>query len=364
MNRIQNKIIVICVIASIIYACSFSEKYNVTISGEALEALPIENNVLQGISIPIDNIEAELLYPLRILNLDDEFLIISDNKPEEIFMVFRIPEVEFLYGWGREGRGPDEFPVTRIREINQREGEVIIFEPISQYLRFYAVKDTGFVRVEEQLLRYEGQLGDPLYQVRRLNDSLYIADYGTSFEDTSYEHIALRPGQELGLFYFGNYPVVDIHNIMRYEEFLKRNVAHPDGSKFAVFYIYHNWIKIYNSQGQEMNSIKIKDSYIDHKKQILDFFQYRTQPWPTENFIYTLGLNVTREQFSDELESIIPTLEIWDWEGRPVYRARFDRSVNGFTVSEKYGKLYAYSLLSPNEIYEYDLTGIPVLYEK
>ncbi len=360
-SNLIKKFLVIIAILFCFNSCNKHESHDEFDNTKIIKALSFDS-VLKGKAIPIDNEKAELLYPLRILNLNDTYLIISDYKPKDIFLVFRIPELEYLYGWGREGRGPDEFPVSRVREINQRGDELILFEPISQNLRFYAVEDTGFVKVEEQLLMYEGQLGDPLYQIRRLNDSLYIADYGTSFEDTRYEHIALRPGQEEGLFYFGRYPEVDLHNVLRYEEFLKLNAVHPNGTKFAVFYIYQNQIKIYNSHGEELKNVKIEDPYVEHEKTIGDFFQYRTQPWATENYLYTLGLNVPREKFSEEL--IIPTLEVWNWEGRQVYRASFDRPVNGFTVSEKYGKLYAYSLQSTDEIYEYDLPELPGLNEE
>lgn len=358
--NIKQKVLAFFAIVFSVYSCNYHKSNNIINDTDTIEALPFYNT-LKGNPIPINNEKAKLLHPQRILNLNDEYLIISDNKPVDIFLVFRIPEIEFLYGWGQKGQGPDEFPFTRVDEINQRGNEIILFDILTQNLRFYLVEDTSFVKVEEQLLMYEGQLGDPLYQIRRLNDTLYIADYGTSFEDTRYEHIALRPGQEEAQFFFGKYPEVDLETILRYEEFLKVNAAHPDGTKFAVFYAYHNRIKIYNSQGVELKSVIIEDPYIEHEKTIGDFFQYRARPWATENYLFTLGLNVPREKYSDELFS--PTLEIWDWEGRPVYRTMFDRPIHGFTISEKYGKLYAYSFLSPDEIYEYDLPQIPDLNE-
>lgn len=353
----QRIILFIVVTAFCIYSCNSPDSYDGFVNPVEIEALPFDET-LRGKVISLDKERTEMLHPLRIINLNDEYLIVSDYKPNDIFLVFTIPELKFLYGWGRKGSGPDEFPVTRIREINQRENEIILFEPLSQKLRIYAVEDTEFVRIEEQWLQHEGQLGDPLYNIRRLKDSLYVADYGTSFEDTKFEHIALRPGYKKELFFFGEYPEVDIHNVLRYEEFLKLNASHPSGKKFAVFYIYYNWIKIYNSKGELLENVKYDDAYVDHNKSVRDFFQYRTQLWATVNYIYSLGLNVTREKFNEDLESVITSLEVWDWEGRPLFRAKFDKPVHGFTISERYGKLYAYSLLNTNEIYEYDLSEI------
>lgn len=40
----------------------------------------LKKTILYGKVIPIDDERAEFLYPLRMVNLDDEYLIISDNK--------------------------------------------------------------------------------------------------------------------------------------------------------------------------------------------------------------------------------------------------------------------------------------------
>jgi hypothetical protein len=51
-------------------------------------------------------------------------------------------------------------------------------------------------------------------------------------------------------------------------------------------------------------------------------------------------------------------LEIWDWDGQPVFRSVFDEPVHGFTVSEKYNRIYAFSSLETHKILEYELPGI------
>ena len=44
-------------------------------------------------------------------------------------------------------------------------------------------------------------------------------------------------------------------------------------------------------------------------------------------------------------------LQVWDWEGRPVARFKFDRKLSMMAVSPKYNKIYALD----NELYVYDL---------
>lgn len=328
-----------------------------------IEALPFNDTLTVHRTINIEE-ELALLNPFRILNLNDEYLIISELKSEDFFNVLNIPELKFMYSFGRISSGPEpnEFIATPLY-LNKNSDVLIVFEGMSRQLRHISLSDSSLEMIKIETLSYEGQL-DPLNRVRRINDDLYFADYGLSLEDTNNEHIALRPDQNEPLFTFGKFPETDLQGIERYQKYNKENLSKPDGSKFASFYFNLNMFKIYNNRGEEENIVRVEDDYIDDTiNSLIDSndYLYRVPAWASENYIYLLGLYASGEQIYDkpnELESIKTSLEIWDWDGNPVYRAMFDRQINNFTVSETYSKIYAYSNLSEKTIFEYDIESI------
>jgi hypothetical protein len=304
--------------------------------------------------------DIEFLNPASIINLNDRYLILNDFRPDNFFHVFSLPGVKYLYSWGKQGRGPDEFLQNPVY-IDKNEDELIVFDGMLQTLRYFSVNDTTLIKSREVSLAYEGQV-EPLNRIRRIHDTLYAVDYGSSIqEETNHEHMALEPGEEIPLFTFGEYPNTNLEGFDRYSEFLKTNIAKPDGSRFAAFYIAHNMFKIYNSGGDLLALIEVTDPYLQNVPKNDERYLYRSTAWASDDYIYLLGLNAEREIIYGDSESPIKTsLEIWDWDGRPVYRAMFDRRIDSFTVSEKHGKIVGFSKMAGGEtmLLEYDLTDV------
>jgi hypothetical protein len=197
---------------------------------------------------------------------------------------------------------------------------------------------------------------DPLNRVRRIRDDLYFADYGSSFENTDKEHIALKPGAEDSLFTFGRYPESDLEGFERYGQFMKENVAKPDGSRFATFYFRYNALKIFTSSGERIIALKVNDPMIeDRLAEVTGDVLIRTTASASDEFIYTVGYYKSREDFSTPDSSLTSFLEVWNWDGKPVHRASFDRFIDNYTVSEMHQKIYAYNKSDEDTIYEYNL---------
>lgn len=331
-----------------VVSCQSSEFHDI----ENADLVPISDTL--NSQIVYSGSEADPFNPIRIVNVNDEYLVVSNERKNGIFQVFQIPGLELLYSWGNVGEGPDEFRMLPVIEINVKNNELIFYEIITQQLRHYAVSDSSFEKIEEIPLSYTGQT-DPLNHLQRLNDSLYIADYGTAFENSDHEYIALRPGENEPLFTFGSYPDSDLEGFERYRQYLKTNAAKPDESKFAAFYAYHNWIKIFNSEGGIIKAIQVRDSSLSEEDIREDFYMYRKVICASDHYIYTLGQYTTSSRMNENLESYNNSLEVWNWEGELVYRAMFDKPVNDFTVSEEYGKLYGISFYVIPELYEFDL---------
>lgn len=304
----------------------------------------------------------ELLNPLRIVNVDERYLIVTEQIEDNFFKVFKLPDVTYLYEWGKKGRGPNEFEAYPT-EVGSFDEYFYAFNIFSQTMETYIPSDSTLNVYEEKELRYEGQT-EPLNKIRRINSELYFVDQEAFASNTDTEHIAISPNNREPLFTFGEYPSSELDGLHRYSNFLKTNAVKPDNQKFVTFYITStNQFKIYDSSGNLIKKILIDDPLTE--KEALDIeeddqFLYRTAVYTSNNFIYTIGLYNSNDKiyYKKPDPNINTYLEIWDWDGNSIYRAPFDNFIHSFTVSEKNNSIYGFSPISGNHIYEYDISSI------
>lgn len=298
--------------------------------------------------------QVDIYNPFKILNVNEKYLFVSELRQEDFFHVLSLPNLKYQYTTGNQGRGPNEFiaPPTYI-EVNE-EG-IEIYDPIQQSIRFFNVNDTAIFEYKQASLKYKGQI-EPLNRPKKINDSTYFADYGTSIEETNREHIALKPADEESLFSFGHFPSSDLEGFERYSKFLKTNAAQTNGNKFATFYTYQNRYKIFDDRGQKLVDAKIGEPRNITSNNSGSNYMYRVTAYESEKYIYLLGIYALEDMIYDNPDPNVKTsFEVWTWEGEPVYRAKFDRLIHGFTVSEKFKKIYGYSYLNESTIFEYEL---------
>jgi len=334
----------------LISGCSiFDESENFT-SIEAIEYGP----VLESETYSFDG-QMNILRSGQMINFNDLFLIVSDAEEDAIFKVFSLPELDYLYSWGSIGSGPDEFRHVPINQVNVSNNQIIIYELGTQDLVSYEVTDSTFNYSGREELNYDGQHGI-LSGIKKLNDSKYIAEYGTGLEDTNYEFIALEPGNSTPLYKFGEYPETGLAEHERYFNYRKTTALSFKREKFAAFYLHQNKFKIFDDEGNLVDMFQIIDEYSDSTPS--DQFLYRTAKEVSDQFIYTFGIHEKRESLSEINENFFPSLEIWDWEGRQIFRAKFDRHISDFVVSEKHQKIYAYSEHDITSLFVYDLPDV------
>lgn len=296
--------------------------------------------------LPEVNDEPGFQNPYQIININDEFLIVAENREDELFMVFSLPNLDFLYSWGRMGQGPGEFQFMPIEFSSVRGRDLIQYDAPTRNLNIVTVSDTGVSQSENYTLQYEGQQG-LLNRVRRVHDNLYIADFQIIAGEKEYEFVALKPDVDNALYYFSEHPETELESADRLNRFMKTTAVKPGGAKFVSFYIYMNIIRLFEPEsGEELQSFRLVDAdlpddiinlneFISHDEEMI----YRVIQDVSGSFIYTRGINgYVSAYYTDAYQ---PSIEIWDWNGRPLYRARFDHPVFYFTVSEEHGKLYA-----------------------
>lgn len=336
----------ICIIFLLISCTPESESLDV-------EALPIDlDETLSASVISIDD-EVDLINPQYLRNVD-EYLVILDRREENLFKVFRLPDLNFLYSWGRIGRGPGEFQSLNFSWFDAVGDTVILNSPALFKLGYYAVTDSAFVLEAERALPMVMDMQVAFPSLQRIHDSLYVASYGFS-QDTEYEFAAMSPDVNELLFTFGNYPETNLEGNEKFSRYVKTFVGKPDGSRMAAFYSRDNLFKLFDNKGELIRRVRVREPYLGSAEGEADY-RYRGFVDSTEDFIFVLGVNATPNELLEDPASFRFSLEVWDWEGHPLHRIMMEEQVIQFAISDYHGMLYGFTPNENSEIYQYDIS--------
>lgn len=286
-----------------------------------------------------------------IENVNNKYLIVVCDRKKGVFNVYKLPAVHYLYGWGHHGKGPNGFTALKYpRTINTYKDHFIIYNAMSRRLRNYIVTDSSFILDKNELLSIEKQTAS-LEPLKRINESEYVAFSGPTAPK---EFMVVSPNKDHPLFSFSNYPPSDLKGLARYNKFSEKGMAvQPNGSKFVVIYGNLNIIKIFHLNHNHANlihRIKIMDP---HYNGPIHRFEMRA----TENYIFTLAYYASKKEMKNNVKDLQPIIEIWNWNGKQLYRIKLNKSIERFAVSEKYQKIYGISIFNPHVIYVFDFSS-------
>jgi hypothetical protein len=296
---------------------------------------------------------AKIVVPSKIYTVDDK-LIVYDNSINNIFKVFKLPEMEFLYSWGTKGQGPNEFINITDNSMHIYKNKLEILD--WQNLKVFQIQNDAFRLVEQHNLP---SLGTPINQLVRINDSIYFAD-NSMINKEEFEHVILNVKSQKVIGKFGEYSddgLIFKNVSERYLASSKSNTVSLINGKFSTFYYKFNRFKIYGLDGKFLKSIvldidKSKDFSLKSENDNIIFF---ADPLAIDNYIYVLFINKSKDEIENDLTNYKPKIQIWDWEGNPILEYVLDKPITAFYVSKWNRKLYGVSFFNMDEIYEFDL---------
>ena len=277
----------------------------------------------------------------------DKAVIISDDSPDTVAYVYRLPDFKFLYAGIRRGGGPEDLSYSPAAVPRQTDSQVLFWNP--GVLGMYAtLTDTGFVvgdRVTERTRSQRLETVPPA-------DSLQV--------DCSYS----ESGQALHLFLYdlGHKGWLDSLNIVqqlysekRYEQiYVYRNLPTiiGNGTVYAVVYSYTGRIEFYDvSTGK----LVLKKTVVGDdtppeelkKKDLSDAPRY-WQLASDGKYLYVLEY-VRRENKITDCNILT-----YDWDGNPVGKYHPDKLIHAILAYD--GKIYGYNKdMDFEQVYVYDL---------
>lgn len=190
----------------------------------------------------------------------------------------------------------------------------------------------------------------------KLTDSLYICDAGLEEEN---EYAFVYPNGELKK--WGVYP----EGIERFGNLLSRNqaytkikVAHPSGKYFAAFYTNSRKLRIYDISGNMLHDIELNilPGEQEVPLEVENRYIYAIGAYATENYIYTLNLDMTPQDIYARKH--YPSLQVFSWEGKPLKQYRLNCYISAFTIDEADRTVYGVFAEDESSIYTFNLDSL------
>jgi hypothetical protein len=267
---------------------------------------------------------------------------VLQTKKDTLFDVFDLHDYRYLYSTGTKGSGPDDFVFPMEQTIQVTDNGFTIFDGYTMKTMELQSKGSLHTILNEKIFDVF-----PVNGFAKLNDSLCIAFADCSIGTTGDFEYQIKNTFSKKIIKVSEYPNLTINKYdqdQRCQIYSKYVIVSPTKEKFAAFYSYFKFFRIYSIEGNLEKEIHV--NIAPYSTNDLDDWTkrniYYRRPVPTEKYIYA-------PCSSNEIQ-------IWDWNGNPVMQYFLDRNFHSFAVSEKLQKLYTISYESEDKIFVYDLS--------
>ncbi|MFQ7082998.1 MULTISPECIES: BF3164 family lipoprotein [Bacteroides] len=290
-----------------------------------------------------------MLYPKNIF-LKDSFLVVFNEKIDTCFQVFDKIGFGYKYAFGIKGEGPDDLILPVSQLVANNHNETIVLD-------MNRLKKISFVNDQPTISNLEFSGTQPFYNgLIKLTDSLYICDAGLEEEN---EYAFIYPNGELKK--WGVYPkgIERFGNLLsRNQAYTKIKVAHPSGKYFAAFYTNSRKLRIYDISGNMLHDIELnilpgeQEVPLEVEKRYI----YAIGAYATENYIYTLNLDMTPQDIYARKYN--PSLQVFSWEGKPLKQYKLNCYISAFTIDEASRTVYGVFAEDESSIYTFNLDSL------
>jgi len=305
-------------------------------------------------------ISADLLSPIDII-IKNNKLIILEMISKDMFKVFDVSSLKYLYSFGERGQGPNDFLSNGINIIHN-ENDCVEIHDIDN-VKFLRFLDT-IAFIEKKLPISRINLRNPINGLGKLNDSIYFFD--NIFEGDRKKEFTRQNIKTNKRYYFSILPnwyknETIINEMQKYSIYKASKKVLPPKKRIVVFYYRFPAMKIIDYDGNVCKEIKIRIQNQNFNAYDANTTYFTSQSFLTNDYIYALYLGKPNDVIIAEEDSFRPDLLIFNWEGSIVGRYVLDKPITAFTISEETGKIYGVSSLGDshiNSIYEFELPRI------
>jgi len=295
------------------------------------------------------------------LVISNNYIVFLRSKGDNIFSIFSFPSLNHIGDFGTIGKGPNEFLLPDVKNAVASNDGFILFD----------VSRKVFVHINISKLIENRNFVEKHIEVPRelytLNDAHIVSDkviWGMPYPKvekekvqskymyTSYNTISNQ------VEYFGVYP--DIYKnrseVELWTAFYRHSIVKPDGKRIASFFDSIKMLRIYNQSKKLIKELimETQDYFSNSYRQEHGIKHYYKVVKSTEQYIFALCYNAPKSMFFE----IMPTIEVWNWDGEPIANFKMSNSILTFDVTSDNKKIYCVDYIDTNKFYVYDIESI------
>lgn len=323
---------------------------------EQIVSLP-DADELTSVSISTD---ADLMIPGKIFIKGDR-LIVFEKLSKNMFKVFNLHSLKYLYSFGDIGRGPNEFISVENNDIIENNTKFIEIYDVAK-LKLVDFSDSAAYITSEIPISLQ-YLKNPINRLKKINDSIYYFD--NIFEGdhkSEFTRLNIYSGVRT---YFSPYPdwINELESPQqKYTAYIKSSNYNSFYNEMVVFYYRFPVIRFLDFSGNVIKEIhintpssKFPDLYKNNKLYFVE------SSFLTDEYIYVLWVDKSKNEVEMDPGNFKPEILVFDWDGNIAGRYKLDQPIISFTLSEETGKIYCTSFPEGednNKLYVYDLPKI------
>jgi hypothetical protein len=300
--------------------------------------------------------DALLAKPANILALDN-FLIIFDDGEENIFKVYSLDNLKYLYSTGEIGEGPTNWSYISYNSLQPKDGNKFSFLDDLEYREFEVAQDS-FKTTDKFFIANDG----PVNGFKHFTKRWYMKESNRNISDEK-EFVSIQ-GESGDEFLFGDFPKENIKfdkDIEKRMFYLKHSRISLKNKRIFVFYYKRNAFKVFDLEGEVVFSGEVPGVVgLSPKEEQLNGFVSFGSSYATEGYVYALWVGKSRKDVTENLDGFRPKLLKFDWDGQLKGEYALDAPVHTFAVSRNDEVVYACNLSEDNKIVTYVLDSKPV----
>lgn len=295
-------------------------------------------------------LDREVMYNPSKIKYVKGYVILTDGNPDHQIAVLNESDRQYLGGFGRHGKGPSEFLSPYLILSEPDHPRFCVYDLNMRRISCYDVEQTvsDFSRPEPELMvTLDGSFGMPINLEARMDRKEFIVT-GIFPEETRYivsdstGKVIKRAGTIPTI--LRNAPVNVQHNAA-----LARVAIHPRDGRVAFAYRFMDRIAIYSAEGKLLYEINGPDP--KGEPGVILAYTASGQPYMAQDNETRMSyINVMADdrhiyalysgrQRKEGAATYAGHLYIYDWEGNPVSRKRFDTFVESCTLTDEPGAM-------------------------
>lgn len=287
----------------------------------------------------------------------NNLLISIEPYNDTIFSIFELPNCNFISSFGINGRGPNEFATPDSRNAFVTKNG-ITFKDLSE--RFISIDLTNYLKNRTYVLHITKLPGE----LEILNNSFWLNDSticGLPYIGGRFNKPYIRYNiNTKKIDPFGIWPNIYPHRKETEKQswiiYAGRSRVKPDQSMFVTFMFNIKMFRIYMNSGELFKEIilETQDNFFEGNEIRSYPKMYYTCIRTTDKYIFALNTACSIA----EMPKKVPTLEIWDWNGKPIAEIQLDIPVNQFDITQDGKLVYCNDWNTMDKLYIYDVSGI------